>query len=41
MKVGDEKNAYVKYNLEINHNFDFKNSKMLVHIHNKQHRKNI
>ena len=37
METGDDKNTLEKYNLETNLNFnDFK---MLVNIHNKQHRK--
>ena len=38
-KIGDVKNALVTYNLETNHNFNFKDYKMVVNIHNKQHRK--
>ena len=36
MKIGDDKNAWVKHKLQANHNFNFRNSKMLV-IHNKKH----
>ena len=34
---GGEKNAMVRHNLKVNHDFNFKDSRMLVNIHNKKH----
>ena len=39
MKIGNDKNSLGKQNLEANHKFNFKDYKMLVNMHNKQHRK--
>ena len=37
-KLGDFWNPLVKHNLETIHNFNYKDSKMLVKVHNNQHR---
>ena len=33
MKTGDDRNALVQQDLETNHNFNLKDSKILVYIH--------
>ena len=35
----EKNNAMVRHDLEANHNFNFKDSKMVVNIQNKKHRK--
>ena len=37
LKKGNGKNEMIRHNLETNHSFNFKDSKMLVNIHNKKH----
>ena len=39
LKRGNIKNVLVRYNLETNHNFNFKDSKMLLQIRKKKRRK--
>ena len=39
LKRGDINNGFVKHNLETNHNFNFKNHKMLVYMYKKKRRK--
>ena len=34
-------NGLIKHNLETNQNFNFKDSKILVHIHKKKHQKTV
>ena len=34
LKNGNTNNSFGKHNLETNHNFYFKDSKMLVYMHN-------
>ena len=41
LKRADINKSLVKYNLEINHKFNFQDSKMLVHIHKKKHQKMV
>ena len=41
LKKGIENNKLVLNNLETNHNFNFKDSKILVNLHNKKHRKSV
>ena len=40
LKKGNINNVLVKHNLETNHNFNFKDFKMLIYIHNKNMREN-
>ena len=34
-----QKKSFVKHNFKTNPNFNFKDSKMLLYVHNKQHKK--
>ena len=39
VEKGDEKNTMARQNFKTNHNFNFKDAKMLVNMHNKNNKR--